>query len=239
MTNDELRRDGDRPDPGDGGVAAVGAVALATDLAANVLGASVALQGSAVAAILGAAAVPVVQRAATAVVERRAASFGERLRRRGVSAEDVLRAVTEDPRAYDLFRTALAAATDTEHEAKRALLADVLASGILTADGAAAAYARRVIHTVSRIDALEILLLDAVEDAAEQAIGGSGGRGGVSMVSIRSIMDGARQDMLDAGMAVLLAEGLLAVADASGTGWRVSDYGRRVLREIRLIDEEG
>ena len=217
-------------------VASAEIVSLATEVASSVIGASVALQGSPIAAILGVASVPVIQRASARVLDRRARHFGDRLHRKGVSTEQVLTAVVEVPEAFDLFRLALTAAMATESTAKRALLADVMASGVLSSDEATKAYARRVISSLSRIDSLEILVLKTLDQSSSE-VGASNVPGAVTRRDLMHAFATARPEMMDAGLAVLRAEGLASAVESSNS-WRISDYGRRIVTEIRSVDSD-
>ncbi|WP_162952124.1 hypothetical protein [Streptomyces griseorubiginosus] len=217
-------------------VASAEIMTLATEVASSVIGASVALQGSPMAAILGVASVPVIQRASARVLDRRAKHFGARLRRKGVSTEQVLTAIVEVPEAFDLFRSALTAAMATDDAAKRALLADVMASGVLSADEATKAYARRVVTSLSRIDSLEILVLGTLDQISSE-VSASKVPGAVTRRDLMHAFTSARPEMMDAGLAVLRAEGLASAVDGSNS-WRISDYGRRIITEIRSVNSD-
>jgi hypothetical protein len=209
-------------------------VSLASQVAAGVAGAGIAMDGSTVSLLLGAAAVPVIQTAAASLVDRRSRSFDSRLRKHGVSPEGLLQRVMTDPGSFDLFRRSVSAALATSHEGKRKLLADILVSGILAKGEADSAYARRLIDTVSRIDALEILVLRSLEEAIEA---GSSGKALRADIATRGNLTSV--DMVDAALAVLQSEGL--VMQSAGRDeqlWRISGYGRRLIGELREVDTE-
>lgn len=215
-----------------GGAASSAAlVALATEVAANVAGAGIALEGSTVSILLGAAAVPVIQVAAAEVTGRRARAFDNRLRKHGVTPDRLLTTIVENPSHLDLFRIAVTAAMATDHDAKRRLLADALAIGTMAADAVDASYCRRALTTISRIDTLEIVALGAIEDAA------AGGNGIASRSEVITVFGPSAGDVLDAAVAVLNSEGLVLQATANEDGrWKLTGYGRRLLGELRAVE---
>lgn len=215
-----------------GPAASSGLVALATEVAANVAGVGIALEGSTVSILLGAAAVPVIQTAAAQVTGRRARAFDKRLRKHGMSPELLLAKIVEDPANLDLFRIAVNAAMATEHEGKICLLADALAMGTMTAADVSASYARRAMTTISRIDTLEIVALGAIEKALAES-------GTASRSEIITIVGPSAGDVLDASLAVLRSEGLVLPAAGNEDGrWRLTGYGRRLLSELTSAEEE-
>jgi hypothetical protein len=215
-------------------VASTALVALASEVAANVAGASIALEGSTLSILLGAAAVPVIQAAAAEVTGRRSRAFDRRLRKHGVTPDLLLAKIVEDPARLDLFRIAVNAALATDHEAKRRLLADALAAGTMSADAVDASYARRAVTTISRIDTLEIVALGAIEDTVA-----SGENGAATRSEITAAIGLQAGDVFDAALAVLRSEGLVLQATINEDGrWKLTGYGRRLLGELRLAGSD-
>lgn len=210
-------------------------VAFAAEVASNIGGAGIALEGSTISVLLGAAAVPVIQTAASNLTGRRARAFDSRLQKHGVSPQAILASIVDDAEHFDLFRSAVSAALDTENEVKRRLLADVLLTGLMSADSVRASYARRVIGTISRIDTLEIIALGALEDAIQSGTGGVANRSEIVLAFREDAVD-----VLDAALAVLQSEGLVMQTAASEDGrWRLTGYGRLLLGELRSADGDG
>lgn len=206
------------------------AVDLANQAAVGAVGAGIAMGGSPLAVIAGAASVPILQAASQKLIERRAQKVSDRLAKRRISLLQMVELVQKDDVSLDLFRMATDAALSTASDEKRNLLIDIMVDGLLSDDKIDQAYARRVLQSLDRIDAVEVLVLNAIDKIATSGAGGST----MGSVGRRRILDdfpGTRVDIVDGGVAVLVSEGLVTESRSSGgeSGFALSEYGRRLL----------
>ncbi|GGF18476.1 hypothetical protein [Subtercola lobariae] len=171
--------------------------------------------------VLGAAAVPIVTASLEALVEGRSKSFQRKLEAHGLSPELIAEKVSQHPALADLVSATINEAIRTDSDAKRALLASILAGALLDDTSRELGFDRRVISCLQRVDAAEILILSLVAKSASTQ---------GQLDEMRAGLGGVEPDVIDTVTAVLVSEGL--VSGAIDGGFRLTGFGRRILSEL-------
>jgi hypothetical protein len=198
--------------PGLSEVVAIGAQSAAAAAVAATLTNGVGL-------VIGAAALPLFNEAVSNLIERRADSFRKKLESSGLSPELLVEKVIARPELVDMVNAAAAAALGTDLVAKRDLLAEVLASAVLSEDSRQAAVSRRLVSALLRIDNAEIRMLDVVSSRTRP-----------TRTDLFGVFGDVDADVLDTVVAVLVSEGLV-VGDLDA-GLSLSGFGLRLLNEL-------